>query len=711
MDLFEYFGENSRPFIRRVCTSPNKGVYFSAYERLFYAQNPFAKEGALKELSFSNSSGVYDFVPDKQGIWVSFFDGRLIRYSASLKELYSHDFGSQRINQLTIDERGSLWGYSESGNNIVEIDSGYNIKEYSLWKDSLINVHNIKQGPNEDIYISGSSKDLLFSKIDVSDGKLINLVTPKIKRDFKKFTSGKNTTVFDFKFFGRDTVLLATNQGLYRQDTALSKIELERNRSALIRSIQSTKKNNLWLGSERGLFYYDLQKSDMLYFYSWEGLPNSTIAKNGLAIDQDEHLWVATAGGLAYSQVREEDFRKLNPPKRLSVTSNSKHSINEQGISNFEIGANLRITYSNTDYPTYRTRYKFRIPEIDPNWTSNNQNNYIFFPDLNAGSYTVEVISKKPGYFWSDKVTFHFIAEYPWYFSNYALAVYFVIFVFVIIWIVYAFQKAKIKNIKKNEAELRELVDEKTKDLQKEKERVEELLEESENAKTKLQNANEIKEQLLSTAAHDLKNPLQAVLGYEFILEDDIDQESREIFESIFQSARKMLSIITEVLDTAGKDIEQAELKKENVRLSHLVLESVKDFEVLAKRKGQTIKTNLDDTIYCEVDRFWLTEATDNLISNAIKYSPRDSTIQVNLSVINGRAYIEVIDNGPGLSEEDREKLFRKFQRLSTQPTGGESSSGLGLFIVKYIVDKHNGEVGVSSQPGKGSNFYIKLDY
>jgi signal transduction histidine kinase len=105
-----------------------------------------------------------------------------------------------------------------------------------------------------------------------------------------------------------------------------------------------------------------------------------------------------------------------------------------------------------------------------------------------------------------------------------------------------------------------------------------------------------------------------------------------------------------------------------------------------------------------------LREAVDNLVSNAIKYTPLGGRMELSMSVDDRGIAIRVKDEGPGLSQEDLSRLFGRFQRLSARPTGGESSTGLGLSIVKRIVELHGGTVGAESAgPGQGATFIIRL--
>ena len=104
-----------------------------------------------------------------------------------------------------------------------------------------------------------------------------------------------------------------------------------------------------------------------------------------------------------------------------------------------------------------------------------------------------------------------------------------------------------------------------------------------------------------------------------------------------------------------------------------------------------------------------LTQIVDNLLSNAIKYSYPDSGVSVRVSAAAGIVRVEVEDRGPGISVEEQARLFTKFGRLSTQPTGGESSTGLGLAIVKRLINAMGGGTGCSSAVGQGSTFYIQM--
>jgi signal transduction histidine kinase len=129
-----------------------------------------------------------------------------------------------------------------------------------------------------------------------------------------------------------------------------------------------------------------------------------------------------------------------------------------------------------------------------------------------------------------------------------------------------------------------------------------------------------------------------------------------------------------------------------------------------AEAKLQRIHASAEDGCLVEGDEDWLRQVLENLLGNAIKYSPPRRSIFLSVARAGGSVRVEVRDEGPGLTEDDRAKIFGRFQRLSARPTGGESSTGLGLSIVKQLVERHHGRVWAESPGrGQGSSFLVEL--
>lgn len=231
----------------------------------------------------------------------------------------------------------------------------------------------------------------------------------------------------------------------------------------------------------------------------------------------------------------------------------------------------------------------------------------------------------------------------------------------------------------------------------------------------RLQRANGFKNEILGTVAHDLKNPLGVILGRTEMLKELISTGASSSgvvaqVDHIRDATKRLTTMVDHLISDAMADAFDITIRREPVDVAALVKEVAEANQPLAVNKQQAIHLTAPANIVtmCDTDR--IREAIDNLISNAIKYSPIGGKITVAVSHEGHDTIIRVSDEGAGLSPEDLGRLFGRFQRLSAKPTAGESSTGLGLSIVKRIIDMHGGEVTAESEgPGKGSTFTITL--
>jgi signal transduction histidine kinase/DNA-binding NarL/FixJ family response regulator len=231
----------------------------------------------------------------------------------------------------------------------------------------------------------------------------------------------------------------------------------------------------------------------------------------------------------------------------------------------------------------------------------------------------------------------------------------------------------------------------------------------------RLQRANGFKNEILGTVAHDLKNPLGVILGRTEMLTELIGASSPKEsvtaqVEHIRDATKRLTLMVDHLISDAMADAFDISIRREPVDIAALVSEVAETNQPLAANKQQTITVSAPPyfVTMCDADR--MREAIDNLVSNAIKYSPIGGKIAMVVSQEPNNTIIRITDEGAGLSPEDLGRLFGRFQRLSAKPTAGESSTGLGLSIVKRIVDMHGGQVTAESAgPGQGSTFTVIL--
>ncbi|MBF0435807.1 MAG: hybrid sensor histidine kinase/response regulator [Magnetococcales bacterium] len=229
--------------------------------------------------------------------------------------------------------------------------------------------------------------------------------------------------------------------------------------------------------------------------------------------------------------------------------------------------------------------------------------------------------------------------------------------------------------------------------------------------KKHLMELNALKNKFLGMAAHDLRNPLTSICGLsEMMLHMKLKEEEQLRFlTTIHEVGLQMRSLIDDLLDVSVIESGQFTMNLAPGNLEQLVQSRVDLFRFAAEKKQITILVEPQVTPETRFDGARLVQVVDNLLANAIKFSLPGSHVWVRTGQADGKVWMAVTDQGPGLSADDQKRLFGAFQRLSTRPTGKEKSTGLGLCIVKKIMDAHQGEVCVTSEVGQGSTFTVRL--
>ncbi|HEX2788087.1 MAG TPA: tetratricopeptide repeat-containing sensor histidine kinase [Ignavibacteria bacterium] len=234
-------------------------------------------------------------------------------------------------------------------------------------------------------------------------------------------------------------------------------------------------------------------------------------------------------------------------------------------------------------------------------------------------------------------------------------------------------------------------------------------------ANNRLHKLNLDKTEFMNIAAHDLKNPLLGIKGVAELLRFDEDLAKDEFdsyLDMIIFSSGNMFQIIKNILNVNLIEEGKIDFHSEKFDVAELINKLIISYNLPASNKS--ININFENKLTEKIlqsDRHLIYQVFDNLISNALKYSPHNSLVNVNVynDKSSTRLVFEVEDKGPGFSEEDKTKIFGKFSKLSAQPTGGEQSSGLGLFIVNKLLNILNGDITLESEKGKGSKFIVTI--
>lgn len=358
----------------------------------------------------------------------------------------------------------------------------------------------------------------------------------------------------------------------------------------------------------------------------------------------------------------------------------------------------VQFTYALPVFEPYPpTEYQVRLDGFDRTWSGWSQTTTRDYTNLKAGTYVFRVRGRDAYGRVSKEGTFRIRILPPWYQTWWALLLFVAGLAGGVFALGYWGFRYWMQVLKARNAWLESVIAQRTKTLVYTNQRLRQVLDEN--------------IEFMSIAAHDLKNPVASILGFAQLLIETspTECERTEFLRLIRESARRMHHVLEQVQGTEALEAGRIQLHTAYHNLTDQVASVVERNAAQAEAKSIRMHFERKIPVYAFYDEQYLPRVLDNLISNAIKFSCSGTEVHIYVRKEGAHAVVEIKDQGPGLTEEDRERVFGKGQRLSARPTGGESSSGLGLYIVRKLVTLHGGDVYVKSEPGSGATFGFTL--
>ena len=411
---------------------------------------------------------------------------------------------------------------------------------------------------------------------------------------------------------------------------------------------------------------------------------------------RDGSLWFATIRGVT---VLDPDYRKRNervPPVLIERMIVEGKEIDMKVPVLIAPGRKkLEFTFTALSFLVpEKNRFKTILQGFDHDWSAESSQRQVSYTNLPPGQYTFRVIACNNDGMWNRQgVSLRFELR-PFFFQTFW---FWSIAACIMLLLAFMAFRWRFRRLRRRGRELETLVNERTGELSRVNE---ELL-----------RAQRVQDELQRIAVHDLKNPLQTIMGSADLIrmQDAEFPAGARLAEKISQASKRMLTLVNEMLEISRIESGDISLELQAVDVGALVAQVAEGFANQMLNKGQTLELVAGPGCRVSGDPAWLKVIFENLISNAVKYSPRQAVIAVTASCREKTALVTVRDYGPGLTPDDQLKLFGKFQRLSAKPTGGESSTGLGLSIAEHLVRRHGGRIWAESEPGQGSAFYVEL--
>ncbi len=475
-------------------------------------------------------------------------------------------------------------------------------------------------------------------------------------------------------------------------------------RQDLVYDLVQDAAGRIYVSSPRGVARVDPARG-----WAWDnfgtedGLPGMECIKGSLFRDSSGRIWVGTEDGPAWLDPATSAQDVVPKPlvwesasvRGRALEPGARLSHRDHGIR-FE----FRLLTGHREQDTvYRTQLK-GLQDAPGDWSAASGAQY---PSLPPGPYTLLVWARDYAGNPTGPLEFAFQVLPPPWLSPWAWAGYAVLLGAGVLGLL----RLRTRVLAERNRELVERIGEATREIEQRREEQEKL-----NRELVLLNLD--KTQFMGIAAHDLRNPLNTIiLVSDGLVSGDLEECPPEIqpwVRKIATSAHHMTALIDEFLDVNAIESGRS---KPSLRVLGLeeVLEPLASLHRLRlEAKGQVLVVEgAAGPARIVADPNHLRQILDNLLSNASKFSPHGAVLRIRVVPGPAATRLDVIDQGPGVKDSERGDLFRRFSKLSARPTGGESSSGLGLSIVKHLVDANHGRIWVENQPGGGCAFCLEV--
>ena len=599
----------------------------------------------------------------------------------------------------------------------------------NLWQDGIL-VHNLQLGTTNR-YLADISNKL------VGDAVQAMLVTEQHiwlasrlsglyqldKTNMQMFSWSNHSVLLAQDFIGQLTclahatgssLLVCSEQGLLQIWPDSGKVSLIAKRSNVSGSwlvgAHSDKHDNIWLMSTSGL---DLLRADgsIKYFTKIDGLRSNEIMFNAVAEDQRQLYFGSEAG------IELVNPTLLLPPLPAMPQAISNISFDQQTViplvnlapvSQIQVPANvarLAFHFASFDFnQAGRNSYLYQLEGYDHQWQQLTNNNIASYTNLAPGQYQLKLRAGNEQQGFSDQITQLDIEVLPhWWQRRSVQLIIFLLGMLIVSYLV----KRRIDRVKQINTQLEQAVSQRTAELKQ-------SLQQQQAAYGELQKLDLLKDQFISTVSHELRTPLTAISGALDLVSSGVltknPAQQQQLIKIARNNSKRLTLLINDLLDLEKLSAHQMVFTIQPHALDDILQRAIQENSTYGQQRLVTFNYQCDSeglTALCDENR--LLQVLANLLSNAIKFSPQQGVVSIRVQQLQQRAQISVSDQGPGISEAFKAKIFQRFAQENGGNTREQGGTGLGLALSKELMQAMQGDIWFTTTPGAGTTFYLNL--
>jgi len=668
-------------------------------------------------INYDPDGVVYCILPDKDDkdiLWLGTEGQGIIKFNTknfdAVRYYQNPPFCQDSINGVNIycmlyDDNGIVYIGTEKGLNI----DNANTKTCTFYAHDPKDSTSINLGSIKALYID-SEKNIWvgsdrggFAKFDPEKKVFTRYMNSP---EDKNSLSGNNVNSFYEDSKGR--FWIGTDRGLNLMDKTtgkFSKITVDDGLpNDVVYSTLEDENGDLWLSTNMGLCKFNADTREFVIYDKNDGLPANEFNSTAYFKDNDGRMFFGGTNGLVSFYPSEILQNKILPQALItsyfidnietqpdSIISLKQRLIikPDENIIGFEISA---MCFLNPE----KCEYKYKLENFMDKWIDLGNKRMISFTNLDPGKYNLLIKSSNNDGIWNDKPTKLQIEVLPHFYETLVFKLIMALLIIGVILIIYY---GRIRIIRQQKEKLKIQVLQRTNEL-------------SESNK-KLHIAITTKDKLYSIIAHDLKSPFNSLMGFSDLLIENWktmeDSELIEIFKILKKTSSSTYDLLVNLLEWSQFQSGYIEYNPQKCDFNEILNNALSQLKGQASCKNISLKTEFEEDLYIYVDVLMINSILRNLISNAIKFTPKSGHIEI--SVIKQKEFISccIHDNGVGISKEVQQSIFSTGDNISRIGTDGEKGTGLGLILCKEFIQKSHGTISVESEVGEGSKFTFTL--